>query len=92
VIRSFRSKPLRRFAETGDGSKLNVQKPNRVRRILLRLDTTRLPQQMVSTGLRFHALKGKDKDRFAVCVSENYRITFGWNGHDAIEVDLEDYH
>jgi proteic killer suppression protein len=92
VIRSFRSKALKRFAETGDGSKLSVQKPDRVRRILLRLDAARLPRQMDSPGMRFHALKGKDNGRFAVWASENYRITFGWNGDDAIEVDLEDYH
>lgn len=92
VIRSFRSKALKRFAETGDGSKLSVQKSDRARRILLRLDAARLPQQMDSPGLRFHALKGKHNGRFAVLASENYRITFGWNGDDAIEVDLEDYH
>ena len=43
-------------------------------------------------GLRFHALKGADKGRYAVWASENWRLTFGWDGVDAIEVDLEDYH
>ena len=43
-------------------------------------------------GLRFHALKGRDKERYAVWASGNYRITFGWEGEDAINVDLEDYH
>jgi len=43
-------------------------------------------------GFRFHALKGENKGRYAVWASENYRITFGWSGEDAIEVDLEDYH
>ena len=92
MIRSFRSKALKRFAETGDGSKLSVQKPDRVRRILLRLDAARVPQQMDSAGMRFHALKGRNKGRYAVWASENYRITFGWNADDAIEVDLENYH
>ena len=40
-----------------------------------------------------HALSQQDWDRtFAVNVSGNYRITFGWSGEDAVEVDLEDYH
>ena len=43
-------------------------------------------------GLRFHKLKGKDRNRFAVWVSENWRMTFAWSGDDAIDVDLEDYH
>ncbi|MGD9740081.1 MAG: type II toxin-antitoxin system RelE/ParE family toxin [Bauldia sp.] len=43
-------------------------------------------------GLRFHALKGGDVRRYAVWASENWRITFAWDGADAIDVDLEDYH
>jgi len=91
MIRSFRSKTLKRFAETGDASKLSVQKADRIRRILLRLDAASSPQEMDAPGLRFHALRGKEKGRFAVWASEDYRITFGWSGEDAMEVDLEDY-
>jgi plasmid maintenance system killer protein len=29
---------------------------------------------------------------YTVWVTGNYRITFGWEDSDAIEVDLEDYH
>jgi proteic killer suppression protein len=43
-------------------------------------------------GLRFQKLKGKDRNGFAVWVSENWRMTFAWSGDDAIDVDLEDYH
>jgi proteic killer suppression protein len=43
-------------------------------------------------GLRFHALIGADKGRYSVRVTGNYRITFAWDGTDAIQVDLEDYH
>jgi proteic killer suppression protein len=92
VIRSFRSKALRRFAESGDASKLSVQNAERVRRILVRLDQAKVPEQMNASGLRFHRLKGRDKDRWAVWATGNYRITFAWSGEDAIDVDLEDYH
>ena len=51
-----------------------------------------VPEDMNSPGLRFHGLKGKDKDRYAVDASGNWRITFGWDGDDAIDLDLEDYH
>ncbi len=92
MIRSFRSKTLKRFAATGDSSKLSVQKPDRVARILLRLDAAATPQQMDAAGLRFHALRGRDKGRFSVWASENWRDTFGCSGDDAIDVDLGDYH
>lgn len=92
MIRSFRSKALRRLIEQGDASKLSVANIRRVERILTELDTATEPDQMNSPGLRFHGLKGKEKGRFAVDASGNWRITFGWDGDDAIEVDLEDYH
>jgi len=91
MIRSFRSKPLRKFAEEGDASKLPVQNHDRVRRLLARLDASTSPEDMNLPGLRFHSLRGKPQ-RWAVDASGNYRLTFGWEGEDAIEVDLEDYH
>jgi proteic killer suppression protein len=92
VIRSFRSKALRRFAERGDASRLSVQNPDRIRRILLALDAAKLPEQMNVPGFRFHPLKGSDKGRYAVDASGNWRVTFAWHGEDAVDVDLEDYH
>ena len=92
MILSYRSKALRQFAERGDASRLNVRNIERVRRILLTLNAARSPELMDQPGWRFHPLKGKDKGRYAVDASANWRVTFGWNGRDAIEVDLEDYH
>jgi toxin HigB-1 len=92
MIRSYRSKALRRFVELGDASKLSVPNITRVERIVTALDSAKLPENMNSPGLRFHGLKGKDNGRYAVDASGNWRITFGWDGDDAIDVDLEDYH
>ena len=92
MIKSFRSKTLRQFAERGDISKLSVQNPARIRRILLALDAAKTPDAMNMPGLRFHSLKGDSKGRHAVGASGNWRITFVWHDEDAIDVDLEDYH
>jgi len=92
MIRSFRSKALRRYAETGDASKLSVQNPKRLALILDALDKATRPEQMNLPGLRFHSLRSQDKGRHAVDASGNWRITFAWSGKDATDVDLEDYH
>ena len=34
-------------------------------------------------GFRFHALVGRDRGRYAVNASGNWRITFGWMEGDA---------
>lgn len=90
MIRSYRSKALQRFAETGDGSRLPIQNHDRVRRILASLAAA-APDQMNIPGFRFHGLQGKP-NRHSVDASGNYRVTFGFEGQDAIDVDLEDYH
>ena len=43
-------------------------------------------------GLHLHELKGKRRGTWAVRVSGNWRITFRFEGVDAIDVDFEDYH
>lgn len=92
MIASIRNKGLRRFAETGDAARLSVQNADRVRRILNLLDHASTPEEVDIPGLRFHSLSGTMAGRYAVAVSGNWRITFGWADHGAVDVDLEDYH
>ena len=92
MIRSFRSKALKRFAESGDPSKLSARNVDRVSRILRALLEARNPEQLDLPGFKFHRLKGELKGRYSVWVSGNYRMTFRWDGEDAVDVDLEDYH
>jgi len=40
---------------------------------------------------RFHGLQGNPK-RWSMRVTGNYRITFGWSGENALDIDFEDYH
>jgi hypothetical protein len=55
-----------------------------------------LIRRVASGGREFAGLPlsciGRDKGRYAVNASGNWRITFGWKDGDAIDVDLEDYH
>ena len=56
------------------------------------LNEAKSPEQMNIPGYRFHPLKGREKGRYALDASADWRITFGWSDKDAIDVDLEDYH
>ena len=68
-----------------------AQHAPRLERVLDRLDSATRPEDMRLPGYAFHPLKG-GKGRFAVKVSGNWRITFAFDGPDACDVDLEDYH
>jgi toxin HigB-1 len=92
MIRSFRHKGLRQYAETGSAAKLRADQVNRIAKILRLLMDAAAPDQVNVPGFKFHRLKGTEKGRYSVWVTGNYRITFGWNGKDAVDVDLEDYH
>jgi proteic killer suppression protein len=89
VIRSFRSKALERYWFKADASKI---RPDWVKRVRLVLPRAERPEQLDLPGLGFHALSGDMAGRFAVAVSRNWRITFGFEDGDALEVELEDYH
>jgi proteic killer suppression protein len=41
---------------------------------------------------KLHPLAGAFKDRWAVSVSGSWRLTFGFEGEDAVLVDYQDYH
>ena len=92
MIRSFRNKGLQRYAVRGDTSKLSVTHLRRLDAMLKQLDVARGPEELDTPGWRFHPLKGDKAGRYSLTVSGNWRLTFGWEGEDAVEVDLEDYH
>lgn len=93
MIRSFRSRALERFWTKDDSRKLNADWIAKVAVLLDRLDASKVPSDMNLPGFDFHQLRGSRKNqRYAVSVSGNWRITFGWDDSDAIDVDLEDYH
>ena len=92
MIRSFRHKGLQRFWTRSDTSGLRPDWISKVGRLLDALDVARNPQDLAMTGAGFHALRGGMKGRYAMTVSRNWRLTFGWDGEDAVDIDLEDYH
>ena len=47
---------------------------------------------MNTPGYKFHPLSGDRKGTYAVTVTGSWRITFRFDGMDAIDVNLESYH
>jgi len=92
MILTFKHRGLERFFKKGDHRGIIAKTEVRTERILDRLDTVVKPEDMNIPGLKFHPLSGTRKDTYAVAVTGNWRITFRFDGKDAIDVDLEDYH
>ncbi len=92
MIKSFRHKGLRRFFETGIKSGIQPRYAARLRLQLAALDTAQSVEDMDIPGYRPHPLKGKDKARWSIWVSGNWRLTFEFKDGNVHMVDYEDYH
>jgi toxin HigB-1 len=92
MIRRFRHKGVERFFRSGDTSKINAQHAARLRRLLTTLNRSVGPAGMSLPGYRLHRLKGERAGQWAVSVSGNWRLVFEFEGDDATNVDLVDYH
>jgi len=92
MIRDFRHKGLERFFYTGVRSGIQIQHAKKLLLQLGALDAAIGPNGMNMPGWRLHTLKGGMADHWAVRVDKNWRLTFRFEGPDAVMVDYQDYH
>lgn len=92
MIRSYRSRALKRFQEGGDASGLNPQHVRKIQLIMDLLVRAATPEDMNVPGLRFHKLTGENPPRWSVRVNANWRVTFSFEENEAVAVDYLDYH
>ena len=92
MIRRFRHRGLERLFRSGDTSEINSQHAARLRRMLGTLNSSTGPSGMNVPGYRLHPLRGDRRGQWAVSVSGNWRLVFEFEGEDATNVDLLDYH
>ncbi len=64
----------------------------KIENILAVLDASSAPESMDLPGFRLHPLKGALRGFWAVTVRANWRIVWRYDGADALDVDLIDYH
>jgi proteic killer suppression protein len=92
MIIRFRHKGLERLFASGETRGVNAQQAKRLRRLLASLATATSPLNMNIAGYQLHPLGGERKGEWAVSVSGNWRLVFRFEGENATDVDLVDYH
>jgi toxin HigB-1 len=90
MVGSFQYKGLEEIHFTGNTRRIGSDHKGKCVRILQLLEVASRPEDMNIVGFRFHGLQGKPQ-RWSVRVTGNYRITFGWSGENALDIDFEDY-
>ena len=83
---------MKRLYERDDKSQVRADMLDRIGNILLLLNRATTPEVMNVPGFRLHALKGDLRGFWAVTVRANWRIIWRYDGADAVDVELIDYH
>ena len=92
MIKTFRHRGLERFFREASKAGIQPKHDKRLRLQLGRLDAARSAADMEMPGWRCHVLTGALKGHWAVWVGANWRMTFTFEGSDAMLVDYQDYH
>jgi proteic killer suppression protein len=92
VIKSFRHKGIQRYFETGSKAGIQAKHAAKLNAQLTLLNAANGPDAMKVPAWRLHSLHGELEEHWEVKVDGNWRLTFRFEGEDAILVDYQDYH
>jgi proteic killer suppression protein len=88
MIKSFNHKGLQAFFERGTKAGIRPDHASK----LARLDVATCDKDMNTPGWGLHPLSDDLRGHWAVSVNGNWRMTFTFDGTDAVLVDYMDYH
>lgn len=92
MILSFRHRGIERYFLTGSKAGIQPRHAAKLADQLTLINIARKPEEMDVPGWQGHALEGNLAGHWAVSVNGNWRLTFTFNGEDAILVAYQDYH
>ena len=92
MIKNFKHKGLALFFTQGNKKLLNARDLPKITRVLDRLDSAMVVQDMNIPGWDFHELKGSRRGVWSVAIQKNWKVTFCFDRGVASDVNLEDYH
>jgi len=91
MIKSFLHKGLKRYYETGSRSGIQAKHARPLTMQLTALDTAATIDDMDIPDFKLHALKGKDRGHWSICVNGNWRITIEFRDGHAYVLDYQNY-
>ena len=92
MIKSFRHAGLEQFFLTGAKRGIQPAHATKLSFLLSTLHAARQPADMNLAGWNLHPLLGDLSGQWSVKINANWRLTFAFEGEEAILVDYRDYH
>lgn len=92
VIKSFRHAGLENFFLSGSKAGIQAKHAGELSVQLFALNRAKSSSDMAAPGWNLHRLRGNLQGHCSVKVDGNWRLTFTFDGEDAVLVDYHDYH
>jgi len=93
VIRSFASSETERFFTTGQSRRLPPEIRRRAAMRLIQLNAaTTLDDLRFPPSNRLEALKRDRRGQWSIRINDQWRVCFRFEGGDAFDVEIVDYH
>ncbi len=93
MIKSFADKETGKLYITGKSKRFDIAICNTGLRKLDYLNSAHcLSDLRVPAGNKLELLKGKYKGKYSIRINEQYRIVFRFEGSNAYDVEITDYH
>ncbi|CAA9468724.1 MAG: hypothetical protein AVDCRST_MAG25-1831 [uncultured Rubrobacteraceae bacterium] len=93
MIRSFANKETERLFGGGKSHAVPPQLREKALAKLLSVDiATDVRELEAPPSNRLHKLGGKREGQWSISINKQYRVCFGFEGGDAYEVEIVDYH
>ena len=92
MISSFKCKDTQELYETGDNRRFAPIARVALRKLDMIAAATMVETLRVPPGNRLEQLRGNRKGQWSIRVNDQWRICFRWNGTNACDVEIVDYH
>ena len=92
MIFSFKDKDTRELYETGDNRRFKAIARIALRKLDMLAAATQVETLRVPPCNHLEALSGDRKGQWSIRINGQWRICFKWNGCNAEEVEIVDYH
>jgi toxin HigB-1 len=92
MILSFDAKETQTFYETGKTTKFSQITRVALRKLIQLDEAITIEDLAVPPGNRLEALRGDRLGQHSIRINERYRLCFVWDGKDAHDVEICDYH
>ena len=92
MISSFKDKDTQELYENGTSRRFSSIERVALRKLDMIAAATQIETLRVPPGNRLEALAGDRNGQWSIRVNDQWRICFRWNGGNAEDVEIVDYH